>query len=142
VGGDPPGRGAGHSADFTDPAAIRWHVAAFWRFFRDHQPVMVALNQAAMVDARFARRLREILAPDIAHLAEHLRYITAAGGELPGDPLVVASAIGALMWQSAYAWLGGGAENFGRSLSDDEAIDTLAALIHRGVAGAAGRAAR
>jgi hypothetical protein len=99
--------------------------------------VMVALHQAAMVDERFARRLRELLAPDIAHLAEHLRHITAAGGELPGDPLVVASAIGALMWQFAYTWLVAGGEEIGRSLSDEEAVDTLAALIHRGVAGVA-----
>jgi AcrR family transcriptional regulator len=129
---------AGHSTDFNDPAAIRWHVAAFWRFFRANRPVMVALNQAAMVDDRFARRLRELLAPDVAHLAEHLRHITAAGGELPGDPIVVASAIGALMWQFAYAWLAGGGEDIGRSLPDEEAIDTLAALIHRGVAGRPG----
>jgi AcrR family transcriptional regulator len=127
----------GHSTDFTDPAAIRWHVDAFWRFFRANQAVMVALHQAAMVDERFARRLRELLAPDIAHLAEHLRHITAAGGELPGDPLVVASAIGALMWQFAYTWLVAGGEEIGRSLSDEEAVDTLAALIHRGVAGVA-----
>jgi hypothetical protein len=126
---------AGHSTDFTDPAAIRWHVDAFWRFFRANRPVMVALHQAAMVDERFARRLRELLAPDIAHLAEHLRHIPAAGGRLPGDPLVVASAIGGLMWQFAYTWLAGGGEDIGRSLSDEEAVDTLAALIHRGVAG-------
>jgi AcrR family transcriptional regulator len=127
----------GHSTDFTDPPTIRWHVDAFWRFFRANQAVMVALHQAAMVDERFARRLRELLAPDIAHLAEHLRHITAAGGELPGDPLVVASAIGALMWQFAYTWLVAGGEEIGRSLSDEEAVDTLAALIHRGVAGVA-----
>ncbi|GAB3796040.1 TetR/AcrR family transcriptional regulator [Micromonospora zhanjiangensis] len=135
---DETAAGPGHSDDFTDLAAVRWHVAAFWRLFRAHRPVMIALNQAAMVDARFADRLREILTPDVAHLAGHLRHVTAAGGELPGDPLVVASAISALLWQAAYAWQTRGAGDVGRTLPDDEAIDTLARLIHRGVVGAGG----
>jgi AcrR family transcriptional regulator len=123
----------GHSDDFTDPAAIRWHVAAFWDFFRANRPVMVALQQASMVDERFARRMHDLVAADIDHLATHLAHIPAAGGTLPGDPRIVASAIGALLWQFTYTWLV--TDDTSQPISDDEAIDTLTRLIQRGIGG-------
>ena len=125
----------GHSPDFSDPEAVRWHVDTYWQFVRANRPVIIALHQAAMVDEYFARRLREILAPNLRDMADHLEYIRAAGTELPGDPLVVASALVALIGQFAYSWLVEGGEELGRELSDQEAVDTLTGLIVRGISG-------
>ncbi|MFC1419428.1 TetR/AcrR family transcriptional regulator [Streptacidiphilus cavernicola] len=125
----------GHSPDFSDPAAVRWHVAAYWQFVRDNRPVVIALHQAAMVDEHFARRLREILAPNLRDIVDHLEYISARGSSLPGDPLVVASALVTLIGQFAYTWLIGGGEELGRELGDEEAVDTLTAFIVRGIGG-------
>ncbi|WP_433890452.1 TetR/AcrR family transcriptional regulator [Streptomyces sp. CA-111067] len=95
----------GHSPDFTDPAAVRWHVAVFWRFASTNRPVILALHQAAMVDDQFADRLRELMEPNLHDIADHLEHIRAAGGRLPGEPLVVASAMVSLMTQFAFTWL-------------------------------------
>lgn len=124
-----------HSPDFTDPAAVRWHVARYWDFVKENRAVVIALHQAAMVDDGFARRLREMLAPNTRDIADHLDHIRAAGGELPGDPMVVASAMVSLIAQFTYTWLVDGGEELGRELGDDEALDTLTAFIYRGIAG-------
>ena len=125
----------GHSPDFSDPAAVRWHVEAYWQFVRANRPVVIALHQAAMVDDHFARRLREILAPNLHDMVDHLEHISAGGTRLPGDPLVVASALVSLIGQFAYTWLIAGGEELGRELGDEEAVDTLTAFIVHGIAG-------
>lgn len=123
-----------HSPDFTDPAAVRWHVEMYWRFFGANRSVVAALHQAALVDPRFADRLRLLTEPNLRDLAHHLEHIRAAGGQLPGDPLVVASAMVALMNQFAAVWLTGRPPE-DRSLSDEEAVDTLTAFIVHGISG-------
>ena len=127
----------GHSPDFTDPEAVRWHVATYWRFVNANRPVVVALSQAAMVDERFARRLRQLLEPNLLDIAHHLEHIRAAGGQLPGDPLVVASALISLISQFAATWLLGEGvpAALGRELSDEEAVDTLTRFILHGISG-------
>jgi AcrR family transcriptional regulator len=124
-----------HSPDFSDPEAVRWHVDAYWRFVLTNRPVIIALHQAAMVDEHFARRLREILAPNLRDMVGHLEYIRAHGTELPGDPLVVASALVSMIVQFSYRWLVEGGEELGRELSDREAVDTLTAFIVHGISG-------
>ncbi|MHA6758555.1 TetR/AcrR family transcriptional regulator [Streptacidiphilus sp. PAMC 29251] len=133
--GDERAAGPSHSPDFSDPAAVRWHVDVYWNFVRANRPVITALHQAAMVDEHFARRLREILAPNLRDLAEHLEYVRSNGAELPGDPLVVASAMVSLISAFSYSWLVDGGEDLGRELSDREAVDTLTAFIVRGISG-------
>jgi AcrR family transcriptional regulator len=123
-----------HSPDFTDPAAVRWHIAMYWRFVSTNKPVIAALSQAAMVDGHFAERLRQLLEPNLRDLADHLEHIRANGGRLPGDPLVVASVMVAAMSQFAFTWLLGGGL-LGRELSDQEAVDTLTGFIVHGISG-------
>lgn len=126
-----------HSSDFSDRAAIRWHVAIGWRFIRRNQVLITALTQAATVDDRFAVRLRELMEPDLHHLADHLVEAEAAGLVLPGPPLVVAAAISALVSQLSIGGFAGPIEAVAGS--EDEMIDTITGLIYRGIAGPAGR---
>jgi AcrR family transcriptional regulator len=128
---------SGHSPDFSDPAAVRWHVAVYVRFVGTHRAVMTALYQAAMVDERFADRLQRMLEPNVRDIAEHLGHVREAGGELPGDPVVVASAMIALMSEFARGWLLGdaGERLLGRRLSDEEVVDTITGLIVNGISG-------
>jgi AcrR family transcriptional regulator len=122
---------ATHSADFTDRSAVRWHVAAFWRFYRAHLPEMVALRQAAMVNADFARRLQQLMTEDAAHMREHLSHVR----DLPGDPGLVISAMYSLLDQFAYTWLVAGGDGTGLTLTDDDAVELLTELLHRGIVG-------
>jgi len=118
-----PGR---HPDDFRDRAAVRWHVAMYWDFYRRHGAVMSALQQAAIVDEGFARRAREMFEPDLHHIAGHL-----TGLDLPGDPLVAASLITATMSAAASAWFAGN----GPAVGEDEMIETLTTFLHRGLGG-------
>ena len=120
----------GHSDDFRDRAAVRWHVAVYWNFYRRRQTILVALQQAAIVDPSFARRSQELMEPDLRHIAGHLERL-----ELPGDPLVVASMITTLMSAFADVWLSGRGPGLGRELPDEEAIETLTSFLYAGIGG-------
>lgn len=120
-----------HGTDFSDRAAIRWHVAVFWRFYREHHPVLVAVREAGTVDPRFRERSNELMAADNVHVRGHL----AAVDHLPGPPHLVISAMSALLEQFAWTWLAAGGDGSGEAPTDDEAIDLLTDLLHRGIAG-------
>ena len=120
-----------HTADFTDRASIRWHVATFWGVYRAHLPVFVALREAAMVDPVFRARLREISAADDRHFAGHLAGVR----HLPGPPHLVISAFRSLLDQFAWQWLAAGGDGSGPAPSDDEAIELLTTILHSGIAG-------
>jgi len=122
----------GHSPDFTDPAAVRWHVAAFWRFFTANRTVMIALQQAAMVDERFAVRMAELMEPDQRELRDHLGYLTAAGATLPAADDLVASMMSGLLWQCALTWLVTGGL-VGRAVGEQEAVDAVSTFISRAI---------
>ena len=132
AGGDELAADPAHSGDFTDRDAVRYHVAGYWGFFRRNREVVLALQQAAIVDERFARRMHDLLDPDLRHIAEHLEQARAGGATLPGDPLATATAITAAMAGLAQSWLvqdGRGPED------DDEAVDTLTSFIFSGIGG-------
>jgi AcrR family transcriptional regulator len=126
--GDASALAAGHGDDFTDRAAVRWHVAAYWGFHRRYRTIMAALRQASAVDESFARRSQEMLEPDLRHLAGHLASL-----KLPGDPMVVATMVAMLLAGFTELWLSGNAPDLGRPLTDDEAIESLTTFIHQGV---------
>jgi AcrR family transcriptional regulator len=121
---------AGHEADFSKLSAIRWHVAAFWRFYKAHLPEMIAVKQAAMVDPELGQRLQRIMADDDQHMIDHFAHLPNP----PADPLLTLSAMNALMEGFAYTWLVVNPAN-GKTIADDEAIDTLTNLLHHGLVG-------
>lgn len=120
--GDASVAAEGHSDDFTDRAAVRYHVAAFWGFYQRHRVVMDALRQAAIVDPEFDRVVQSMMEPDRRHIADHLAKL-----DLPGQPRVIASMFGALVLAFAAEWTG--------TLPDDEAIETLTSFIYAGIGG-------
>jgi len=132
----------GHVADhdLADPDQLREHVSAFWHTCVDHLPVIAAVCQASMVDARFAERAAQLFSPKV--LQDDFERMLVRGATLPGDPALVASAVASMLVQFAYVWLvadgraPGGIER--RRPSDQEAVDTLTALVMHGISGPPG----
>jgi AcrR family transcriptional regulator len=125
----------GHSADFSDSAAVRWHIAQYWTFVTGNRAVILALQQASIVSEHFAHRQQEIMAPMYQEMAGHLSHVTAAGGQLPGQPADVSTAMITLMSQYAYAWLAAAQTGPGTRPSAEEAVDMLTAFIMHGIMG-------
>jgi AcrR family transcriptional regulator len=118
--GDEGALAAGHSDDFSDRAAIRFHIDAYWRVYRRHRTVIEALRQAAIVDAQFDEVQQQMTEPDIVHLARHMEKAAPEG-----DPAVLASIFSLLVSTFAATWID--------KLPDEEAIETLTSFVYGGI---------
>ncbi|WP_020498455.1 TetR/AcrR family transcriptional regulator [Sciscionella marina] len=122
---------SGHSSDFTDPAAIRWHIVAWWDFSEANADLLAALEQASLINEEFGIRLRELISEQQSDLLGHLGAVTAAGGELPGEPTAVISAIYDMCAQFQESWQR--SAGFGGTVSRAEGIELLTTFVHRGL---------
>jgi hypothetical protein len=104
------------SGDFTDRAAVRWHIAAYWRFYTRHTVELTALRQAALVNAEFG----------------------AAGRTLPGRPDVVLAMFAGLLDGFGSHWQLSGGQLGERLVDEDEAIDALTDFVYRALNGRPG----
>lgn len=131
--GEEPGDGAEHPRehDLTDRAQMRAHLAVAWRVMRANLPVVVALYESAITRGVRSDALWEQLVQDTAVLREHLEYLRDRGHRLPGEPVLVAAAMGALLSTLAYALLPSNEAGF----SDEEVVGTLTELLLAGVRG-------
>jgi AcrR family transcriptional regulator len=128
--------GAPH--DLTDRAQLRAHLAAGWRVMRNNRPVMTALYEASMAAGPKAGALWEQLADQTVMFREHLEYLRSRGHILPGDPTLIAAAMGGMLSTLGYALLPAdpsAAEDAGPGYSDDEIIDAVTNLLLHGLAG-------
>jgi AcrR family transcriptional regulator len=127
--------------DLTNREHLRWHVDVVWSTYKKHRPLLIALQEAAMTSAAFAKRLAAIRHEETALLRDHLDEMQAGGVVLAGRSAVLASAIVVLVNQFCKVWLLDGGEPITPGLTDDEAVNTVTDLLLYGLTGpAVGRA--
>ncbi|WP_176126411.1 TetR/AcrR family transcriptional regulator [Mycobacterium sp. D16R24] len=103
-------------------------VTVYWTTYRDHAPVLSGVFQAAQIDPTFVEYWRDLRAPARTMIANNIRRLQKHE-YCPGmDPDITASAIGAMMDYFCYVWLVEGGETGRSSVTDEEAIDTLARI--------------
>jgi AcrR family transcriptional regulator len=117
--------------DLTDPAQLRDHVAVTWRAFHEHLPVFVAQMQAVIADDPGRGRGWQSLTGETQDFRRHLEYLRDRGDGLPGDPTLVAAAMGGMLSMLGYAVMTSTDAAYG----DEEVVDTLTSLLLHGLAG-------
>jgi AcrR family transcriptional regulator len=125
--------------DLTDHAQLREHLAVAWGVMRDNRPVMIALFESALADGPTSGALWNRLTTDTSVLREHLEYLRAQGHTLPGDPALIAAAMGGMLSMLAYALLPVAQGTPGDSAPgypDTQILDALTSLLLHGLAGA------
>ncbi|MEV6213121.1 TetR/AcrR family transcriptional regulator [Nocardia sp. NPDC051833] len=119
-----------HNGDFTDPAAIRYHVRGYWTFAREHAAVLRAIEQAAQVSPEFARVIAGFGAAQRADIADHIADFPERGLRLPGT--VDASL--AMMFAAVDGMLRMVADG-SVMIGDEEAIESITRFVYRGLTG-------
>jgi AcrR family transcriptional regulator len=128
----------GPAHDLTDSGQLREHLAAAWGVMRDNRPVMTALFESALAAGPASGELWRQLTADTVMLREHLNYLQEQGHALPGDPVLIAAAMGAMLSMLAYALLPAVPEAPGadhRGYPDAQIVDALTGLLLHGLAG-------
>jgi AcrR family transcriptional regulator len=126
--------------DLTDPRQLREHLAVAWGVMRDHRPVMIALFESALADGPNSGALWNRLTTDTSVLRGHLEYLRERGQTLPGEPALIAAAMGGMLSMLAYALLPVtpvGTGDSGSGYTDKQILDTLSSLLLHGLAGPA-----
>jgi hypothetical protein len=128
--------------DLTSPGQLRDHVAAAWGVMRDNHSVMTALFESAIAAGPASGALWGQLTEGTGVFREHLEYLRDRGHQLPGDPELIAAAMGGMLSMLAYALLpaepGAGHPDSarpGHGYLDPDVIDTLSKLLLYGLAG-------
>ncbi|WP_116204250.1 TetR/AcrR family transcriptional regulator [Amycolatopsis circi] len=127
--------GDDHLADFSDPAAVRWHVRQYWDFYRTNAPTMLALRQAAMVNDDFAATYANFGATQASDVESHLEHVTAAGLRLPANTQLTIAMMYQLIDNFAQMWLLTPPPAGWNQPSDEEAVEALTRFVYRGFTG-------
>lgn len=112
----------GHTSDFTDPDAIRYHVTAYWRVHREHAATMLALRQAALVNEDFARTLEQFRRAQLEDLADHLAHVR----NLPASVETTLTLMSAMLEAPAQLL---------PELAEDEAVEVATRFLYRALNG-------
>ena len=117
--------------DLTDRAQLRAHLATAWQVMRGNLPVMVALFESSLAQPPGSGLAWARLRDDTVMLRQHLEYLRDKGNQLPGDPALVAAAMGGMLSMLAYAVLPTDASGF----TDEVVVDTVTDLLLGGISG-------
>ena len=117
--------------DLTDRDQLRAHLAVGWSVMRSNLPVMLALFESAMSQPPESGVAWQRLVQDTDMLRSHLEWLRDQGRPVPGDPTLVAAAMGGMLSMMAFSLLPSGSAGF----ADDEVIDTLTNLLLGGLRG-------
>jgi AcrR family transcriptional regulator len=117
--------------DLTDREQLRAHLAAAWHTMRDNLPVVLAVHEASVAAGPGSGELWQQLTTDTVILRDHLQQLRDHGHPLPGEPELVAAAMGGMLATLALALLPGGPDPY----SDDQVIDTVTGLLLGGLRG-------
>ena len=124
--------------DLTEHDQLHDHLAVAWRLIRDNRPVTMALFESAMAAGPAKAETWQRLVEDTTVLREHLEYARDRGKQLPGDPTLIAAAMGAVLSMLAYALPAEPTEPTEPTAAgptDDEVVGTLTRLLLHGLAG-------
>ena len=117
--------------DLTDREQLRAHLAAAWHTMRDNLPVVLAVHEATVAAGPASGQPWQELVTDTQVLRQHLESLRDRGHPLPGDPELIAAAMGGMLSTLALALLPAGAGRY----SDDQVIDTVTGLLLGGLRG-------
>ncbi|GIJ23482.1 TetR/AcrR family transcriptional regulator [Micromonospora lutea] len=120
--------------DLTNRDQLRDHLAAPWAVLRDNRPVAIAVFQSMVADDPGSGRAWRDLREQTHTIREHLEYLAERGHRLPGDPELVAAAIGAMLLTLNYAL-----PSTADPPDNDQVVETLTDLILHGLAGPTAR---
>lgn len=127
---DVTAEGPGHNPDFTDPAAIRFHVEEYWVAARQHWAVFRSIQQAALINDEFARQAGQFAIQQRRDIANHLDGFGPRGLTLPSTPDASLAMMFLLTTSMVQAVEEGAVE-----LTDKQAVDGLTRFIYRGLTG-------
>ncbi|MEV6559078.1 TetR/AcrR family transcriptional regulator [Nocardia sp. NPDC051756] len=128
--GDVTAEGPDHNPDFTDPAAIRFHVEGYWVAARQHWAVFRSIQQAALVNDEFARQAGQFAIQQRQDIADHLDGFGPRGLTLPTTPDASLAMMFLLTTSMVQAVEEGTVE-----LNDKQAVEALTRFIYRGLTG-------
>lgn len=128
--GDVTAEGPDHNPDFTDPAAIRFHVEGYWIAARQHWAVFRSIQQAALVNDEFARQAGQFAIQQRRDIADHLDQFGPRGLTLPTTPDASLAMMFLLTTSLVQAVEEGTVE-----LNDKQAVEALTRFIYRGLTG-------
>ena len=117
--------------DLTERDQLRAHLAVGWSVMRTNLPVMLALFESAMSQPPESGVAWQRLVQDTEMLRSHLEWLKDEGRPLPGDPTLVAAAMGGMLSMMAFSLLPSGSAGY----ADDDVIDTLTNLLLGGLRG-------
>jgi len=120
--GDRYASAAEHKADFSDPDAIRYHVAIYWHVYHEHAATFLALRQAALVDENFARTYRAFGRGQADDIRDHLDHVP----NLPASPEVSMTVLTALLDGFTQVW---------HEMPEDEAVEVITRSVYRALNG-------
>ncbi|MEU9992672.1 TetR/AcrR family transcriptional regulator [Streptomyces sp. NPDC048045] len=119
-----------HLGDFTDPEAVRQHVAVYIRHYREHIGTIRAMQQAALVSEDFAAVLDRFSAVETEDILDHVTAVTDAGRTLPAAPEIAVRMAFGLVHTFLQSW-----RHQFDDLTDEQVTEALTRFVYRGLNG-------